>query len=65
MSLSFCDRVKQFFRDLTVNESCISSCCNTTIEKKGHHHHHHKHHHKHKDKDKDEVELKTETENKK
>jgi len=45
MSVSFCDKVKQFFRDLSVSESCISSCCNTTIEKKGHHHHH-KHHNK-------------------
>lgn len=53
MSLSLCDKVKQFFRDLTVKESCISSCCNTVIEKEHKHHHHHKH--KHKDIQKEEL----------
>lgn len=54
MSLSFCDKVKQFFRDLSVKESCISSCCNTVIEKEHKHHHHH-HKHKHKDTQKEEL----------
>jgi hypothetical protein len=45
-SISFCDKVKQFFKNLTVKESCISSCCNTIIEEKEHTH---KHKHKHKD----------------
>jgi hypothetical protein len=53
MTLSFCDRVKQFFRDLSVKDSCISSCCNTVIEKEHKHHHHHKH--KHKDTKNDEL----------
>ena len=43
--VSFCDKIKQFFRDVSVKESCVSSCCNTVIEKE--HHHKHKHKHKH------------------
>jgi hypothetical protein len=46
--VSFCDKIKQFFRDVSVKESCVSSCCNTVIEKE--HHHKHKHKHKHKEK---------------
>jgi hypothetical protein len=56
MPLSFCDKVKQFFRDLTVKDSCISSCCNTVVEKEHKHHHHH-HKHKHKDIQKEELKI--------
>ena len=45
--VSFCDKIKQFFRDVSVKESCVSSCCNTVIEKETKHHHKHKHKHKH------------------
>ena len=46
---SFCEHVKQFFNDIKIKKSCVSSCCNTIIEK-DHHHKHHKHHkHKHKE----------------
>jgi hypothetical protein len=47
---SFCDKIKQFFKEVSVKESCISSCCNTVIEKETKHHHKHKHKHKHKEK---------------
>lgn len=45
---SFCERVKQFFNDIKIKKSCVSSCCNTIIEKEHKHKHHH--HHKHKEK---------------
>jgi hypothetical protein len=51
---SFCDKVKQFFRDVSIKDSCISSCCNTVIDKddaKTTHKHHHNHKHKHKHKE--------------
>jgi hypothetical protein len=47
---SFCDKIKQFFKEVSVKESCISSCCNTVVEKETKHHHKHKHKHKHKEK---------------
>lgn len=51
---SFCERVRQFFHDVNIKKACVSSCCNTIIEKE-HHHHKHKHKHKHKE----EPEIKT------
>jgi hypothetical protein len=53
MSLSFCDKVRQFFRDLSIKDSCISSCCNNTIIEKEHKHH--PHHKKYKDTKNDEL----------
>ena len=48
-SHSFCDKVKQFFRDINIKKSCVSSCCNTEIiieeiidDCHNHHHHHNK-----------------------
>jgi len=46
---SICDKVKQFFRDINIKKSCVSSCCNTEIiveEHKHHKHHKNKHHSK-------------------
>jgi hypothetical protein len=48
--MGICDKIQQFFRDIAIKESCISSCCITVIEDK-HHHHKHKHKHKHKAKE--------------
>jgi hypothetical protein len=45
---SICERLRQFFKEVKIQKSCVSSCCNTIIEK-DHHHHHHKHKHKPKE----------------
>jgi hypothetical protein len=49
---SFCERLRQFFHDVQVKKSCVSSCCNTIIEKEHKHKHHHKHKHKEETKEK-------------
>jgi len=55
---SFCDKVKQFFRDVSIKDSCVSTCCITNIDKDDDittHKHHHKHTHKHKHKHKEHI----------
>ena len=51
---SICERLRQFFKEVKIQKSCVSSCCNTIIEKD---HHHHKHKHKHKEEPKPEAKL--------
>jgi hypothetical protein len=49
---SFCDKVKQMFRDISFKDSCVSTCCITNIDKDDDittHRHHNKHTHKHKE----------------
>jgi hypothetical protein len=48
---SICERLRQFFKEVKIQKSCVSSCCNTIIEKE----HHHKKTHKHKDEQKPEA----------
>jgi len=49
---SICERLRQFFKEVKIQKSCVSSCCNTIIEKD------HKHHHKHKHKEEPKPEAK-------
>jgi len=51
---SICERLRQFFKEVKIQKSCVSSCCNTIIEKD---HHHHKHKHKQKEEAKPEAKL--------
>lgn len=45
--MSFCEKLRAFFKNLSIKKSCISNCCvDTIIIEKAHKHHHHKHHHK-------------------
>ena len=47
---NICERLRQFFKNIKMKNTCISTCCVDTIviEKK----HNHKHKHKHKDEEK-------------
>jgi len=44
--MSFCEKLRAFFKNLSIRKSCISTCCVDAIiiEKAHHHKHHHKHH---------------------
>ena len=44
--MSFCEKLREFFKNLSIKKSCISTCCVDTIiiERAHHHKHHHKHH---------------------
>jgi hypothetical protein len=57
--MGICDKIQQFFRDISIKESCVSSCCITIVEDK-HHHHKHKHKHKHKEQHIEKTEEKKE-----